>query len=320
VLGHGNRAYNFSLLMMPRLTFNGNTMRYGISFGLVIVLCLLPLLGTAQSGNRVRILYDAFGKAPAITKAWGFSALVEYGGKRILFDTGGNAEIFEHNVKALGADLTKLDFVILSHRHSDHISGLSYLLRINPKVKIYTPAEPWGPFGWEIPSSFYRKDESLAASMRYFDGDPPNTISASTPWPEANFVRVDSTTEIEPGIFIIPTISQVTGTLELREISLAIRGPQGLVIVAGCSHAGVAKILEAAAKIDPHVHVLFGGLHLVGAPDADIQRISTALHDQWKLDYIAIGHCTGEPTFAALQKAFGDRYLYAGVGAVVNIP
>jgi 7,8-dihydropterin-6-yl-methyl-4-(beta-D-ribofuranosyl)aminobenzene 5'-phosphate synthase len=295
-------------------------MRSRISFALVILLFLLPCLGAAQSGNRVTILYDAFGKSPAMTKAWGFSALVEYGGKRILFDTGGNAEIFEHNVKALGVDLTKLDFVVLSHRHSDHISGLNYLLRINPTVKIYTPADPWGPFGWAVPNSLYRKDESLAANMRYFDGNPPNTLSASTPWPQANFVRVDSTTEIAPGIFVVPTISQVTGTLELREISMAIRGPQGLIIVDGCSHAGVEKVLEAAAKIDPHVRVVFGGLHLVGASDADIQRISTALHDQWKLDYIAIGHCTGEPTFAALQKTFGDRYLYAGVGAVVNIP
>jgi 7,8-dihydropterin-6-yl-methyl-4-(beta-D-ribofuranosyl)aminobenzene 5'-phosphate synthase len=306
--------------MMPRLIFNRATMRYGISFGLVFLLCLLTLLGAAQSSNRVTILYDAFGKAPTLTKGWGFSALVEYGGKRILFDTGGNAEIFEHNVKALGVDLTKLDFVVLSHRHSDHISGLNYLLRINPTVKIYTPAEPWGPFGWGIPNSFYRKDDSLAANMRYFDGNPPNALSASTPWPEANFIRVDSTTEIAPGIFIIPTISQVTGTLELREISLAIRGPQGLIIVAGCSHAGAEKILEASAKIVPHVRVLYGGLHLLAASDADIQRISTALHDQWKLDYIAIGHCTGEPAFAALQKAFGDRYLYAGVGSVVNIP
>jgi 7,8-dihydropterin-6-yl-methyl-4-(beta-D-ribofuranosyl)aminobenzene 5'-phosphate synthase len=253
-------------------------------------------------------------------KAWGFSALVEYGGRRILFDTGGSAEIFEHNVKALGVDLTKLDFVVLSHRHSDHISGLNYLLRVNPAVKIYTPADPWGPFGWSVPNSLYRKDESLPANMRYFDGNPPDTLSASSPWPQANFVRVDSTTEIAPGIFLVPTISQVTGTLELREISMAIRGSQGLIIVDGCSHAGVEKVLEAAAQIDPHVRVLFGGFHLVGASDADIQRISAALHDQWKLDYVAVGHCTGELTFAALQKAFGDRYLYAGLGTVINIP
>lgn len=64
-------------------------MRSRISFALVVLLLLLPCPGAAQSGNRVTILYDAFGKAPAMTKAWGFSALVEYGGKRILFDTGG---------------------------------------------------------------------------------------------------------------------------------------------------------------------------------------------------------------------------------------
>jgi 7,8-dihydropterin-6-yl-methyl-4-(beta-D-ribofuranosyl)aminobenzene 5'-phosphate synthase len=295
-------------------------MRLRITLSLAVSLFLLPCLSAGRSSNRVTILYDAFGNSPAVTKAWGFSALVEYGGKRILFDTGGDAEIFEHNVKALGVDLSKLDFVVISHRHSDHISGLNYLLRVNPTVKIYAPADPWGPFGWSAPNSFYRKDESLAANMRYFDGNPPNTLSASTPWPQANFVRVDSTTEITPGIFLIPTTSQVIGTLELREISMAIRGPQGLIIVDGCSHAGVEKILEAATKIDTHVRVLFGGLHLVGAPDADIQRITAALHDQWKLDYVAVGHCTGEPTFAALQKTFGDRYLYAGAGTVVEIP
>jgi 7,8-dihydropterin-6-yl-methyl-4-(beta-D-ribofuranosyl)aminobenzene 5'-phosphate synthase len=292
--------------------------RRSISLGLMLV--LLPLLGAAESANRVTILYDAFGKSAAVTKAWGFSALVEYGGKRILFDTGGNAEILEHNVKALGVDLSKLDFVVISHRHGDHISGLNYLLRVNPTVRIYTPADPWGPFGWAVPNGFYRKEDSLAADMRYFDGDPPGMLSASTPWPQANFVRVDATTEIAPGIFLVPTISQVTGTLELREISMVIRGPQGLIIVDGCSHAGVEKILEAASKIDPHIRVVFGGLHLVAAPDSDIQRISAALHDQWKLDYIAIGHCTGEPTFAVLQKTFGDKYLYAGVGTAVNIP
>jgi 7,8-dihydropterin-6-yl-methyl-4-(beta-D-ribofuranosyl)aminobenzene 5'-phosphate synthase len=180
-----------------------------------------------------------------------------------------------------------LDFVVLSHRHSDNISGLNYLLRVNPTVKIYAPAEPWGPFGWSAPSSFYSKDESLAANMRHFDGNPPSALSASTPWPQANFVRV---------------------------------GPQGLIIVDGCSHAGVEKILEAATKIDSHIRVLFGGLHLVGASDADIQRISAALHDQWKLDYVGTGHCGDELTFAALQKAFGNRYLYAGVGTAVEIP
>jgi 7,8-dihydropterin-6-yl-methyl-4-(beta-D-ribofuranosyl)aminobenzene 5'-phosphate synthase len=299
-------------------------MRFRVSVGLVLaaIFGLFPLTSFSgeDTASRVTILYDAFGKTPSMTKAWGFSALVEYGGKRILFDTGGNAEIFEHNVKALGVDLTKLDFVVLSHRHSDHISGLNYVLRINPTVRIYAPAEPWGPFGWDTPNSLYRKDQSLPSNMRYFDGNPPATLSANQPWPQATFVRVDSTTEIAPGIFLVPTVSQVPGTLELREISLAIRGPRGLIIVDGCSHAGVEKVLEAATKVDQHVRVLFGGIHLVAASDADVQRISAALHDQWKLDYIAVGHCTGEPAFASLQKSFGDHYIYAGVGTLVDIP
>jgi 7,8-dihydropterin-6-yl-methyl-4-(beta-D-ribofuranosyl)aminobenzene 5'-phosphate synthase len=126
------------------MAFEGDGMRSRISFGLVVILFLFPCLSAAQSGSRVTILYDAFGKSPEPERAWGYSALVEFGGRRILFDTGGNAEIFEHNVKALGVNLTKLDFVALSHRHSDHISGVNYLLRVNPTVKIYTPAEPLG--------------------------------------------------------------------------------------------------------------------------------------------------------------------------------
>ena len=70
---------------------------------------------------------------------------------------------FAANVKAKGVDLTNLDFVVLSHRHSDHMAGLGHVLTANPKVKIYAPREGFGIFGSSLPSSFYRKDESLAA-------------------------------------------------------------------------------------------------------------------------------------------------------------
>ena len=72
--------------------------------------------------HRVTILYDAFGGRPGLIRDWGFAALVEYGGKRILFDTGNNAEIFARNVRALGVDLRRLDFAVISHRHGDHTS------------------------------------------------------------------------------------------------------------------------------------------------------------------------------------------------------
>src|SRR5437773_9788622 len=57
---------------------------------------------SAESGNQITIVYDAFGTDSTMTKDWGFSALVEIAGKRILFDTGDNADIFAANVKAKG--------------------------------------------------------------------------------------------------------------------------------------------------------------------------------------------------------------------------
>jgi len=270
--------------------------------------------------NRITVLYDAFGKSSPLKKDWGFSAFIEYNGKRILFDTGNNADTFGQNAKALDIDLKKLDFAVISHRHGDHTSGLNYLLSVNPSVRIYVPKEGFGVFGAALPGTFYRKDESLPGYMRYYDGHPPEKMTFGTPWPNANFVWVDNLTEVAPGIYLISTVSQTPGTLELRELSLAIKSPKGVVLGVGCSHPGIEKILEASMAVDKHVYLVFGGLHLVTTPDPEITRLATALHDQWKVDRMAPGHCTGEPAFAAFRTAFGDHYLYAGLGSVIELP
>ena len=293
-----------------------------VSFrALAVFILLLAHMAVAGTPNRVTILYDSFGKSPTLTMDWGFAALVDYGGKRILFDTGNNAQIFEHNVKAAGVDLQKLDFVVMSHRHGDHMGGLAYLLKVNPTVKIYAPKERSGVYGDDQPSStWYRKDPSLPAEQRYYSGAPPEIIHMGEAWPSANFQLIDKNIEIVPGMYLIALVSDKPGTLELRELSLAIRTPDGLVLVVGCSHPGVEHIVQEASAIDPHINLLFGGLHQIQAPDPEVERIARVLHDQYKLDRIAPGHCTGEPEFAALKKTFGDHYLYAGVGSVVDLP
>src|SRR2546426_646757 len=186
--------------------------------------------------NRVTILYDAFGGRAGLTRDWGFAALVEYNGKRILFDTGNNADVF------------------------------------------------------------------------------------GTAWPTAHFVWVDSVTEVGPGVSIIPTVSQKPGTLELRELSLALRTPNGLILLVGCSHPGIETIVEASTRVADHVYLILGGLHLVITPDAEIERVATALHDHWHVDRIGPGHCTGEPAFAALQRVFAAQYVYAGLGTTIEVP
>jgi 7,8-dihydropterin-6-yl-methyl-4-(beta-D-ribofuranosyl)aminobenzene 5'-phosphate synthase len=296
-------------------------MRHFFVRALAVVVLLLTRMAAAETPNRVTILYDSFGKNPSLTMDWGFAALVEYGGKRILFDTGNNAKIFEHNVKAVGVDLGNLDFVVMSHRHGDHMGGLAYLLKVNPTVKIYAPKERSGVYGDDQPSStWYRKDASLPAEQRYYSGAPPEIIHMGEAWPGANFQLIDRNTEIAPGMYLIALVSDRPGTLELHELSLAIRTPDGLVLVVGCSHPGVEHIVQEATAINPHINILFGGLHQIQAPDPEVERIATVLHNQYRLERVAPGHCTGEPEFAALKKTFGDHYLYAGVGSVVDLP
>ena len=252
-------------------------------------------------------------------KDWGFAALIEYGGKRILFDTGDNPDILAKNAKAKGVDLSNLDFVVMSHRHGDHMGGMGYLLSVNPGVKIYAPKENFGVYGFSLPSTFYRKDESLPPEQRYYDGTPPQVMKFGSAWPRANFELIEKTTEIAPGIRLIALVSDKPTTLELRELSLAIDTPDGIVLLVGCSHPGIDKIVEAAIAINPRIHLIAGGFHLVVAKDPDIENIVMTLRDKFKVAYVAPGHCTGEPTFTALKKAFGDRYLYAGLGTALAI-
>ena len=268
---------------------------------------------------KITVLYDAVGQVGGLQKDGGYSALVEAGGKRILFDTGDNPDILAANATALGVDLSRLDFVVISHRHGDHMGGMEYLLKVNPRVRIYAPKENFGVFGSSLPSQFYRKNEQLPSHMRYYDGRPPETMRFGSAWPRANFELIDQTKEIAPGITLIALVSDKPTTLELKELSLAIRTPDGLVLIVGCSHPGLDKILEAARDIDPHIHLIAGGFHLVVAQDPAIAQVVTLLHDTDKVDYIAPGHCTGEPAFTALEQAYGDHYLYAGLGAVLSL-
>jgi 7,8-dihydropterin-6-yl-methyl-4-(beta-D-ribofuranosyl)aminobenzene 5'-phosphate synthase len=288
---------------------------------LLLTACASSSGAAANAASRAQttVLYDAFGRDPAMQKDWGYTAFIEFGGKRILFDTGNNAQTLERNAKARATDLSRLDFVVMSHRHGDHMGGMSYLLARNPNVRIYAPKEGFGVYGSDLPSTFYRKDPALAPEECYYGGTPPEKMVFGSAWPQANITLVDKTTAIEPGIHLIALVSDKPGTLELRELSLALDTPDGMVIVVGCSHPGIDNIVKAAAAINPNIKFIAGGFHLVVAKDPEIDAIVTTLRDTYNVGYVAPGHCTGEPTFAALKRAFGDRYLYAGLGTTLAL-
>ena len=236
----------------------------------------------------------------------------------LYFDTGNNAEIFAHNVEAKGIDLKQLDFAVVSHRHGDHTSGLNHLLKVNPKVKIYAPHENFGVFGAALPGTFYRRDNSLSTDMRYFGGKPPDTLRFGSPWPEADFTWITKTTEVAPGFYLILLNGTWGVDLKVKEISLAIDTPDGVVLIVGCSHPTIEKIVEAAKNTtNKPIHLVLGGTHLLPAKDDQITSIALSLRNVWGVRYIAPVHCTGEPAFAILKETSGERYVYAGLGTTV---
>ena len=275
--------------------------------------------GSVPADNRrLTVLVDAFGSQSKLHQDWGYAALVEYGGRRILFDTGNDSAGFEKNVRRLGVDLARLDGVVISHRHGDHTAGLRYLLTVNPRVKIYVPDDE--AFGGPTPAAFFRQpDPSLPTEMRYFNGAVPNVIPHGSAWTDATFVRVSETLEIAPGFRLVRNISSTQDFSETPELSLVLDTPKGQIVVVGCSHPGIEQILTSVAKRDQDIYMVVGGLHLVTAPRSEIERLAVSLHEKWKIDRIAPGHCTGELMFALLRRIFRGNYQYAGVGTVIEL-
>ncbi len=268
---------------------------------------------------RVTILHDAFGKPSTLKKDWGFAALVEDGERRVLFDTGNNAATFASNCAALDIDLARLDFGVISHRHGDHTSGINHLMKVNPRLTVYTPDETYGAFGSSLFGSFYPRCHTLPRYFQYYDGEPPEVIRHGTPWPDARFVWIKEITEIAPSAFAVPVVSDVPGTREMRELSLALRTAAGMVMLVGCSHPGIEKIVEAVRSIDERIACIIGGLHLVLTDEVRIRATVTNLRDKWRVDRIAPGHCTGEPAFGAIREIFGERCVFAGLGERVEV-
>ena len=162
--------------------------------------------------------------------------------------------------------------------------------------------------------------KSLPAEMRYFDGTPPEKLQFGSAWPQGKFTWITKSTEIAPGFHLILLKGSWGVDLDVMEMSLAIDTPGGIVLIVGCSHPTIEKIVETAKSVTGKpIHLVVGGTHLLPAKPDEIGRIAAVLHGEAKVAWIAPAHCTGEPAFAVLKATFGDRYLYAGLGSTLEL-
>jgi 7,8-dihydropterin-6-yl-methyl-4-(beta-D-ribofuranosyl)aminobenzene 5'-phosphate synthase len=310
VIGHERRAYNQTMHRVCSL----------LAVAGLICACVAAQAGkegSAAAGNRMTIIYDAFADRSDLTLDWGYAALVEFGGKRILFDTGNNAAIFEANVRRLHIDLRRLDFVVLSHRHGDHTSGLRYVLSVNPRVPIYGPADE--SFLDTTPAAFLTRnaDAELPAKMRYFAGKLPATPPGhGTAWPGVHIQPVERRLDVGGDIHLISTMSETPGFRDMSEVSLVLDTPRGPIVVVGCSHPGIQNILANLTQQTKRgdVYEIVGGMHTLLSTPAEAERTVLELVDTYHVQRMAPGHCTGERMFRLLQKRLGAEYIYAGIG------
>jgi 7,8-dihydropterin-6-yl-methyl-4-(beta-D-ribofuranosyl)aminobenzene 5'-phosphate synthase len=241
--------------------------------------------GQPAPALRFTVLYDNYVHREGTWADWGFSCLIEGTEKTILFDTGTKPEVLMHNVEALGVDLTKVDLVVLSHAHDDHTGGLPAVLARNSRVEVLFPVS----FG----ADFAARVAKAGAVTR----------------------TVDKPVEICRNAFLTGEMGD-----RIKEMSLVLDTPGGLVVVTGCSHPGIVDILKRAKEIrNKPIRLVFGGFHLGNTPDAEVQTIIAAFKGLG-VERCGATHCTGDRPIALFKAAFGDRYQSVGTGRVIEVP
>jgi 7,8-dihydropterin-6-yl-methyl-4-(beta-D-ribofuranosyl)aminobenzene 5'-phosphate synthase len=255
----------------------------------------------------------------------GLSLWVEYGDQGVLFDTGQTGLLLE-NAKLLGANVAKIDAIVLSHGHYDHTGGLAAVLDIAPRAMVHThPAALWPKFG-------RKGTETRAIGM----SDSTKEVVLAHAQDE-RVVWTEEPTEVMPGLFATGQIPRNTDfedvggaffvdeKCEKADIlpddqAVYFDTPKGLVVLLGCSHAGVVNTLDYIAKLSGHKHIdsVVGGMHLLSASQDRIERTVNVFR-KYNVQNIGFGHCTGANAAQEIRNAFPDRCFTCSTGSRVRL-
>jgi 7,8-dihydropterin-6-yl-methyl-4-(beta-D-ribofuranosyl)aminobenzene 5'-phosphate synthase len=241
----------------------------------------IPMLITQSL--TITIIYDNDLYDPRLSSAWGFSALVDYRDYILLFDTGGDGHMLMENMRILGIDPSRIDSVVLSHAHDDHTGGLPALLDTGVKPVVYLLTS--------FPLSIKRQ------------------IEKST-----QFSEVSAGQSFVEGLW---TTGEINGIPP--EQALVIHTDPGLVVITGCAHPGIIKIIEQVKSLfAEQVHLVMGGFHLDSKSETEIDAI---LHDfrRLEVEQVAPCHCTGEYAITRFAEEYGTDFIQVGAGSVIRL-
>lgn len=234
-------------------------------------------------GITLSVVYDNNDYDPRLQTAWGFACLIEMGEVTILFDTGGDGAVLLSNMDTLGLDPREIGIVILSHIHGDHIDGLASLLAAGVSPEVYVPRS--------FPPGF--KAEVEAKSTLHEVSGPETIIEG-----------VYTTGEMGSGII---------------EQALGLKTVKGLVVITGCAHPGIVRVVEQAKEIgNDEIYLVLGGFHLGSKSEAAIENINDDFQ-RLGVPKVAPCHCTGELATSLFHRAFGEDFIHNGVGKIIEI-
>jgi len=221
---------------------------------------------------KITVLYDNVARPP-LREGWGFSALIETEGRRILFDAGADRLVLERNVRALGEDLSGVTDIFLSHPHCDHVGGLSYVLGEAEDVRLWAPQ---AMEGYLQPRLKGRK---------------------------AELIPIRGPRKLGEGLWSTGAMGRA-----VKEHGLVVATGRGPALITGCAHPGVHRMAaRAAALAGAGPRFVLGGFHLAGLAEEKLARLVRALAGTTEAAFP--GHCTGEEASKALLEIFpgGER-------------
>ncbi len=282
----------------------------------------------ASSGARIRsarVLILSTMLASAGVGEWGFAALVEADGRRILFDTGARPETVLANARELGVDLAGVTDVILSHNHGDHTGGLLTLRREHAKTNREA-----------LSRAHVGRGIFLSRARDGRERNPMIAARAAYEQTGGTFVEYSQATRLFPGCWLTGPVPRAhpernwsgTGLLRMpggataednlpEDQSLVLDTERGLVVVSGCGHAGIINTLEYARRQirQAPVWAALGGFHLFEASESHLEWTARKLREMGVANFLG-AHCTGIEAVYRLRQLTGLDRRTCAVGSV----
>lgn len=278
---------------------------------------------------KVNILTDNIVRKCEILAEHGLSILIEHNDLNILFDTG-QSDVFRKNAKTMDLDISKTDFIVLSHGHYDHCGGLIHFpfdgINANSQINIYVQEE-----------AFNKKYAYIESTGEYEE--------AGIPWDPEDYPLINNKIispgakmEVAPDIFICGRIQTST---EFEKVSpylfhadedniiadpmideqmLVIDTEKGLCVFLGCSHPGIISCLNQLSRLFPgkKIYSLLAGMHLDSAEDNIVKKTISSLKE-FGIEKVMPVHCTGIQVISEMKRAFEDNCFILYTGDTISI-